>query len=124
MSKHPKADLYMQERKKGLTYREIAEKYGVTYQAVACAVGKADPTRFKPFTEEQVVYTILRDWLNTNRISKKEFVRRMGNIPGGTNCTNLDSWLKGVTYPSKQNIDLMLMVTGLTYEELFYREEE
>ena len=124
MSKHPKADLYLEERKKGLTYREIAKKYGVTYQAVACSIGKADPTRFRPYTEDQVVYPILREWLNDNKVSKKEFIRRMGNIPGGTNMCTMDSWLKGKTYPSKQNIDLMLMVTGLAYEELFYRGEE
>ena len=123
MSKHPRADLYMKEREQGLTYRAIAEKYGVSYQAVAIAVGRADPARFKPYTEEQVVYPILRRWLNRRKITKKEFIRRMGYIPGGTNSTNLASWLKGMTYPSKQNIDKMLKVTGLTYEELFYREE-
>lgn len=124
MSDHPKADLYLEERKKGLTYREIAAKYGVSFQAVAIAAGKADPSRFRPYRGDQVVYPILCKWLNTNKISKKEFIRRMGNIPGGTNSMNLDSWLKGKTYPSKQNIDKMLIVTGLTYEELFYREEE
>lgn len=123
MSRHPKADLYMAEREKGKTYREIAQMYGVTYQAVAIAVGKADPERFCPFGEDQVVYPKLRAWLNRNRVSKKEFILRMGNIPGGTNNANLDSWFRGKTYPAKQNIDKMLVVTGLTYEELFYREE-
>ena len=37
MSRHPKADLYMAEREKGKTYREIAKMYGVTYQAVELA---------------------------------------------------------------------------------------
>lgn len=34
MSKHPKADLYLADLAKGMCYREIAEKYGVTYQSV------------------------------------------------------------------------------------------
>ena len=34
---HPKSDLYRQERENGFTYKEIAEKYGITYQCVAQA---------------------------------------------------------------------------------------
>lgn len=34
-SRHPKTDLYLAERAKGLTYTEIGKMFGVSYQAVA-----------------------------------------------------------------------------------------
>ena len=80
---HPKADLYYSERMKGLALSEIAAKYGVSYQAVAQGCARCDPSRFKPYTAEEVVYTNLRKWLNDNNVSRKEFVRRLGVIPYG-----------------------------------------
>lgn len=124
MRRHPKADLYLEERNNGLNNRQIAEKYGVSYQAVASVIAKADPSRFQPFTKKQVVYPSLRRWLNENRVCKRAFLQMMGCIPGGRNTENLNNWFKGKTYPNKQNIDLIIQITGLTYEELFYREEE
>ena len=35
MSKHPKTDMYRRDRDSGMTYRQIAAKYGVSYQCVA-----------------------------------------------------------------------------------------
>lgn len=124
MSRHPRADLYVAERAKGKNYREIAQMYGVSYQVVAAACGKHSPNLFKPFTEKQVVYPNLRRWLNENKVGKREFARRMGNVPGGNEIGNLASWFCGKAYPSKKTIDLMLKITGLTYEELFMREDD
>ena len=124
MRGHPKTDLYLAEREKGLTYRQIAAKYGVSHQTVAMACAKHSPGHFRPFNAKQVVYPKLRQWLNENKVSASEFTRRLGHIPtGGTHAT-VKAWFSGKNYPSKRMIDKMLMVTGLTYEELWEEEAE
>lgn len=124
MGKHPRADLYREEWEKGLNYRQIAEKYGVSHQAVHCALAKHSPHLFKPLTQKQVIYPNLRRWMNENKVGKREFIRRMELSVGGKTAQNLNDWFAGRTYPNKKNIDLILKITGLTYEQLFYREDE
>lgn len=121
---HPRAELYLAERAKGLTHREIAEKYGVSHQAVAQACARHKPSLFKPYTAKEVVYPNLRRWLNDNKVSRNEFARRLGNAPYGANSSHLSCWLRGINYPTKLNIDRLLAVTGLTYEELWRQEEQ
>lgn len=123
MSNHPRADLYLAEREKGLTYRQIAQKYGVSKQAVHNVCAKQNGN-FRPFTEETCVYPNLRQWLNDNRITKSEFIRRMGATYITQENARYAAYFRGEHYPSKQTIDKMLAVTGLTYEQLFYREDK
>ena len=118
-----RAEFYMQERKQGKTYREIAKKYGVTHQAVAAACAIHMPGHFKPYTEKEVIYPKLRKWLNDNEVSRNEFARRMGLVPYAKNSYRVSDYFRGKNYPLKETIDKMLQVTGLTYEELFSLEE-
>ena len=124
MSKHPKTDLYLAEREKGLTYREIAEKYGVSKQTVAMACAQYSPGHFRPFSSRQVIYPNLRKWLNENKVGVSEFLRRMGNISTGGAYSTVRGWFSGRVYPPKQTIDKILAITGLTYEELWEVEGE
>lgn len=123
MSKHPRADLYLADRAKGMTYRKIAEKHGVSHQTVAQVCAKYSPNRFKPFTAEEVIYPNLRRWLNKNKVNKAEFMRRMGILPQPSGFSRMTSWMKGKTHPDKKHIDKILAVTGLTYEKLWEVEE-
>lgn len=123
-SRHPKTDLYLAERAKGLTYTEIGKMFGVSYQAVARVCAQYDPSHFKPYTAEEVVYPHLRRWLNENKVSRMEFARRLGNTPRGRNLSYIGSWFRGSHYPIKTVIDRMIAVTGLSYEMLFEREGE
>lgn len=118
-SKHPRTDLYIAERDKGLSHQEIADKYGVSRQTVSQACAKHSPGHFKPYTPKQVVYPNLRRWLNENKVSRSEFARRLGNIGYGNSYCTLSGWLRGDHFPHKQVIDKILAVTGLTYEELW-----
>ena len=118
MAEHPRTDLYRSERDKGKTYREIAEMYGVTYQAVAICCGRSKDGKFRAWTKDRCIYPNLRNWMNENRVSLKEFVRRMDKTSGKSEAV-LRSYLNGTTYPPKKTIDLMLEVTGLTYEQMW-----
>lgn len=123
MRKHPKRDLYRAERDKGKTYREIAEMYGVTYQAVCNACGKQNYDRFRAWTKDRCIYPNLRNWLNENRVSAKEFLRRMDLTSGGNTELAFRTYFKGENYPKKQTIDKMLAVTGLTYEQMWEADD-
>jgi hypothetical protein len=119
MAKHSRTDLYRVERDKGKTYREIAEMYCITYQAVTIACAKAQDSKFRAWTKDRCIYPNLRNWLNENRVSMKEFKRRMDNFPVGNAEGVLRAYFRGEAYPQKKTIDKMLEVTGLTYEKFW-----
>lgn len=123
MSKHPKADMYRRDRDSGMTYRQIAEKYGVSYQCVAMSCGRNGGS-FRPYDPKQVVYPNLRKWLNDNKITKREFVHRMDNIPSSEAMRRLTGWFDGTFNPNKVTIDKALEITGMSYEVLFAKQEE
>ena len=112
------------DREAGMTCREIAEKYGVSYQRVQAVVGKYSPPHFQYITERGCIYPNLRTWMNTNKVSRSELVRRMGLEAYPNNIVNLSSVIVGRTSPRKAYIDRMLQATGMTYETLFYTEKQ
>jgi transcriptional regulator with XRE-family HTH domain len=62
--------------------------------------------------------------MNRNHISRRELIIRMGMEYHAEIANRVSGWLKGKSNPSKLMIDRMLKATGMTYEELFAREEE
>lgn len=116
-------EIYRAEREKGLTAAQIAQKYGVSRQAVASAVGKYDPFAYKIVTEEQCVYPLWRGWMNAHKISRAELCRRMGHVGAGMNISRLSAYMRGTQSPPKFIIDKLLRATGLKYEELFWTGE-
>lgn len=124
MRDRPRSSLYMAARATGMTYQEIADKYGVSRQAVASACAQRGMGRFRPYTAKDVVYPNLRRWLNENQVSRGEFARRMDRVPVSETTQQVSEWFRGTVYPAKRSIDKMLAITGLTYEELFYEEGE
>lgn len=117
-------ELYKQELAAGLSVRQIADKHGVSYQAVSSVVRQCGPRPFKTITEKQCVYPLWRYWMNKMKVGRVELLDRMNMVPGGQNIANLTNYMRGANYPNKQYIDRLLKVTGLTYEELFWREED
>lgn len=124
MGKHPQADLYVQERMKGKTYAQIAKEYGVCYQTVWNACKGMQSGRFRAWTKERCIYPNLRKWLNDNRVSLDAFVVRMGCINSGQAAARFSDYLRGRCNPTKKVIDGMLRVTGLTYEQMWERDDE
>ena len=110
-------------RDQGLKHREIAEIIGCTRQYVAQVCSKRDPNYFIPVGDE-CIYPNLRNWMNENKVTRKELLRRMGYTEQGENYERLRKIIRGKQYPNKRYIDKMLEATGMTYEILFYTEAE
>lgn len=108
-------------RDQGLKYREIAEMFGCTPQYVSSVCSKRNPAYFIPIGSE-CPYTNLRKWMNDHKVSRAEFLRRMGLTVTTGNYERFNSYLNGACFARKPYIDKMLKVTGMTYEELFYTE--
>lgn len=120
--KQRKYDLYKADREKGMTYREIAEKYGVSKQVVGIACSKSDPNYFRYITRKQCIYVGLRDWMNDNKVSGMALVRMLGYNAEPSEYSRISAYLKGRSSPKKHIIDKLLEVTGLPYEELFMED--
>lgn len=108
----------------GLKHAEIARIVGTSRQNVSRICGKYMPGHFRRITEEECVYPIWRNWMNENRMTRTELLRRMGLSATPRESTTLSLWMRGEYYPQKRSIDRILMATGLTYEQLFYRGGE
>ncbi len=73
-----KAEIYRMERNSGLTFREIADKYGVSKQFVHQMCSESTDSLFRGWLKERCIYVNLRNWMNDNKISKKELLQRLG----------------------------------------------
>ena len=117
-------ELYASMREKGMTYREIAEECGCSYQNVAMALANRNVNRFRHITEKGCVYPAIRSWMNENCICVDELMRKIyGHNVGGHTRSRWGEILRGFVEPKKPDIDNLIRVTGMTYEELF-REGE
>jgi hypothetical protein len=110
------------DREAGMKYREIAEKHGVSYQRVAHICGKNNPHYFRFITEKTCTYPALRHWMNENKVSRAELLRRMYGHYEPTTSVRFRDVLNGKADPTKRTIDRLLNVTGMTYEQLFYMD--
>ena len=70
-----KYQLYVAERKKGKTYQEIADQFGVTRQCVHAACTTIHKPR-KPYGDIPCVYPVLRNWLEKDKRPKKGIASR------------------------------------------------
>ena len=114
-----KYKLYREERKNGLTYQQIADKYGVSKQTVGQACRVYNPNLFRPVSAERCIYVNLRTWMNKHKVGIAELTRRMG-IESSPSCEiRTSNLLKGKFYPRKPHIDKLIELTELTYEQLF-----
>ena len=108
-------------REQGLKHREIAERFGVSHQYVAMVCSTCDPRHYIHIGDE-CVYPNLRNWMNENKIPRRELLRRIGLEAHANNYRRLNKYLRGEEQPRKPYIDKMLKATWMTYEELFYEE--
>lgn len=107
-------------RAEGATYREIAAKYGCSYQNVAQIMAKRNVKQFRAIKKTQCCFDGLRNWMNENRISISEVARREnGTNAGGCARSCLEKRLRGEQDMKRWEIEFFIDMTGLTYEQLF-----
>lgn len=106
-----KTEQYMALREQGMTYDAIAKRYGVTRQAVQDSISqhKNRITYIKPTT---VIFPGLRQWMAEHHVRVAELERITGRHLRQALSTGRIS---------RQSIELLLTVTGLTYEQAFRR---
>ena len=109
--------LKLQEQ--GFSYTQIAKILGISPQAVRQALSKHNPNYFRPFSEKGCIFKGLREWLNRNKVSRAELIRRMGYESLSDTSIRFRNYLSGVSEFRKRDIDKILEVTGLTYEQVF-----
>jgi hypothetical protein len=106
-----------QLREEGLTYQQIGKALGCSKQYIAQILGKQDVSKYRYF--HNCIYPNISKWMNANKVSLAEFVRRMGHQAISGNLATLRDILTGRVQPRKPYIDLMIKVTGMPYEVLF-----
>ena len=120
-----KVEMYEDMRAEGMTYQEIAKACGCSYQNVSQVLARYNANQFRAFTKKRCCWDGLRDWLNDNRISLQELIRRrMGRNHTGSVADTLRRQLRGEQPLKMEDIDFFRELTGLTYEELFCSQEE
>ena len=102
-----------------MTYSEIAQKVGVSKQRISQVLGKQDVRYFVKIDEDACLFPNLAAWMNENKVSRMEFVRRMGYEAIPPAAVRFSDIMKGRLHPRKPYIDRMMKVTGMTYEKLF-----
>ncbi len=102
---------YVALREQGMTYDAIAKRCGVTRQAVHDGISryKNRITYIKPAT---VVFPGLRQWMTEHHIRVAELERMTGkHLRQSLNSGHI----------STQSAELIMAVTGLSYEQAFGR---
>lgn len=107
----------------GMTYQAIADELGCTRQYVGQVCGKYNPGQFRLIKQHECIYPNLRRWMNENKVSRKELVRRSGCYESTSSSAHLSNIMRGVTEPSKPIIDKLIEATGLPYDVLFSEVE-
>ena len=72
-----RAEEFSALRQQGLTYQEIADKYGVSYQAVAQQLRGSYHSCFRGVGKDKVVFDGQRHWMNDNEVGMMELMHRV-----------------------------------------------
>lgn len=121
MRQHPKTDMYIADRNSGMTYQEIADKYGVSRQCISQACARECKAKFR--YNNSCVYPALKEWINENQVTTAELLRQLDMVRHQNNYDRIHKLLTGKQELKKFHIDKLLEMTGMTYEELFRGEE-
>lgn len=105
-------------RDQGMSYREIADVLGISFQRVHfLLLGEDCPgdVHFSRIKESACPYYNLRNWMNRNRFGRTKMMAHIGLNQHQT----FRNYLSGSSAIPKKYIDAILQVTGMTYEECF-----
>lgn len=110
-------------RRDGATHAQIAEAFGISRQRSHQICGKRRVYSFRQITPKQCIYGNIRDYLNRTRTSIYEVTRQIYGYSHSESSNRISRILSGKLNPRKTDIDDILLVTGLTYEEAFAEDD-
>ena len=117
MKKSPNREKARELRAKGYNNTAIAKELGVSYQRVAQYFSGEEGCRH--YHRAACIYPKIDEWLYTNRITIGRFVVLLGNDYNATSSNAMRYKLNGKVDFKKREIDKILKLTGMTYEECF-----
>lgn len=105
-----------------MTYQQIAQAMGVSRAYIGILLRDYNKNKnFHIVTEESIPYPRLAQWMNENQVSQYELARKVGYAPGCKNYHFLTDKMERGTL-KKQEIDRLIEITGIDYEDLFWRQ--
>ena len=104
--------------KEGIPIAHIAREYGITRTKVYDIIAETGQKHFRPVMPGRCIYVNLRNWMNKNRVSRDELIRRMGLEVNDSTRNKVKNFVCGRVYPSTYEISLYMEASGLPYEEL------
>lgn len=119
-AKHQMLDM----KNDGKTYQEIADAFGISKQRVHQLLGTGDARYFRYVKKTTCIYKGIRKYMNDNKVSVAELVRRVYGYYHPKLFSTMVSKLRGSSDIQKRYIDKILEATGLTYEVAFELESE
>ena len=110
----------------GKNFTEIAEHFGVSRQCIQQYYAHGKMARRTKLYNESIVYPNLKDWFIKNRMSYRRFgAECFPDMKIQQAMVTVRRILCGVTnYFSIAQINAMSAVTGMTFEEMFRRDDE
>ena len=108
------AQLAMKYIEDGMTYADVAAKFNVSRQCVHQTVQAYNNFKVK---ETACIYGGLRQWMNKNHMRLSQFCK-MDEFNGKSEAS-LRGYLRGNFEMPKSVIDVILKITGMTYEQAF-----
>lgn len=113
------------DRERGMKYKELADKYGCTIQNISqMLAGSSNHPRpyYRDVADDKCIYPAILLWLRENKVTIPELYRKIYNEFGGQRSSSLSRCLRGKATLRKKDIDSILAITGMTYEEAFRTE--
>jgi transcriptional regulator with XRE-family HTH domain len=102
-----------------MTYAEIADTMGISKARVGQLLYDASSkNNFHIWNEDRCPFPKLVSWLNRERMTMVKFAEHLGYAPNPSSYQNMRIRLREGRL-SKREIDVILNMTGMTYEELF-----
>lgn len=102
-----------------LTYAEIAEQMGVSKAYVALLLqGTTKRKNFHRWAYDSTPYPLLTQWMNEHQMSKMELATKLGYSPNSNAQYIVYKRIKEGKL-DKNEIDMLLKLTGMNYETLF-----
>lgn len=96
----------------GRSYREIAERFGVSRQYIGAKFGpRSTPSLYRM---DQIIYPNLSEWMYRNEISRTELAKLTY-----FSQSHVAKILRGESSPTFEFILAVLQKTGMTFEEAF-----